>query len=67
MSKGTYGHIVEHEAAIAQAGLNAAEIDGFTGIGLKNINTRIQYLKGTVHFDTAPNKGTAVNIMVPLS
>ena len=48
-------------------GFNAAEIDGFTGIGLKNINTRIQYLKGTVHFDTAPNKGTAVNIMVPLS
>ena len=48
-------------------GFNAAEIDGFTGIGLKNINTRIQYLKGAVHFDTAPNKGTAVNIMVPLS
>jgi two-component system NarL family sensor kinase len=47
-------------------GFNVAAIDGFTGIGLKNINTRIQYLKGTVHFDSAPNKGTAVSIMVPL-
>jgi two-component system, NarL family, sensor kinase len=35
------------------------------GIGLKNIITRIQYLKGTVDFDTKPGKGTLVAIHVP--
>ena len=36
------------------------------GIGLKNIRTRIGYLKGTVDFDSAPGKGTLVAIHVPL-
>ena len=36
------------------------------GIGLKNIQTRIEYLKGTVDFDSAPGKGTLVAIHVPL-
>ncbi len=36
------------------------------GIGLKNIRTRVQYLKGTVDFDSAPGKGTLVAIYVPL-
>lgn len=36
------------------------------GIGLKNIKTRIEYLKGTVDFDTSPGKGTLVAIHVPL-
>jgi two-component system, NarL family, sensor kinase len=36
------------------------------GIGLKNIKTRIEYLKGTVDFDSAPGKGTLVAIHVPL-
>lgn len=38
----------------------------FEGIGLKNILTRIQYLKGTVDFDTSPGRGTLVAIHVPL-
>lgn len=37
------------------------------GIGLKNISTRIQYLKGTVDFDSSPGKGTLVAIHVPLA
>ncbi|GAB2823487.1 tetratricopeptide repeat-containing sensor histidine kinase [Ferruginibacter profundus] len=37
------------------------------GIGLKNIKTRIEYLKGTVDFDSAPGKGTLVAIHVPLN
>jgi signal transduction histidine kinase len=37
----------------------------FDGIGLKNIVTRIQYLKGTIDFDAAPGKGTLVAIHVP--
>ncbi len=36
------------------------------GMGLKNIRTRIEYLKGTVDFDAAPGKGTLVAIHVPL-
>lgn len=36
------------------------------GIGLKNIRTRIEYLKGTVDFDSAPGSGTLVAIHVPL-
>ena len=37
------------------------------GIGLKNIRTRIEYLKGTVDFDSDEGKGTLVAIHVPLS
>ncbi len=38
----------------------------FEGIGLKNISARIEYLKGTVDFDSSPGKGTLVAIHVPL-
>lgn len=37
------------------------------GIGLKNIRTRVEYLKGTVDFDSAPGRGTVVALFVPLS
>ncbi len=36
------------------------------GIGLKNIRSRIQFLKGTVDFDSTPGNGTLVAIHVPL-
>ncbi len=36
------------------------------GIGLKNISTRIEYLKGTVDFDTAPGRGTVIAMHIPL-
>ncbi|MES2777947.1 MAG: sensor histidine kinase [Bacteroidota bacterium] len=35
------------------------------GIGMKNIVTRIAYLKGTVDFDSKPGNGTLVAIHVP--
>lgn len=35
------------------------------GIGLKNIQTRISYLKGTVEWDAAPGRGTLIAIHVP--
>jgi signal transduction histidine kinase len=38
----------------------------FEGIGLKNISSRIKFLKGTVEFDSSPGKGTLVAIHVPL-
>ena len=37
------------------------------GLGLKNIRTRIDYLKGTVEIDSAPGKGTLVAFHVPLN
>ncbi len=36
------------------------------GIGLKNIQSRIEFLNGTVDFDSQPQKGTTVIIEVPL-
>jgi two-component system, NarL family, sensor kinase len=38
----------------------------FEGIGLKNIITRVEYLKGTVDFDSAPGRGTVVALHVPV-
>lgn len=37
------------------------------GIGLKNIATRVEYLNGSVIFDSAPNRGTSVVVEVPLN
>jgi two-component system NarL family sensor kinase len=48
-------------------GFNILLKDDFDGIGLKNIATRIEYLKGTVNYDSAPGKGTRVNIWVPVA
>ncbi|MDQ3048191.1 MAG: sensor histidine kinase [Bacteroidota bacterium] len=36
------------------------------GIGLKNIQSRVEYLNGSVHFDSHPGKGTTVSIEIPL-
>ncbi|QKJ28326.1 sensor histidine kinase [Mucilaginibacter mali] len=47
-------------------GFDIALIDDFEGIGLKNIVTRIEYLKGTVKFQSAPDRGTVVKIWVPV-
>ena len=38
----------------------------FDGIGLKNIISRITYLKGTIDFDSSPERGTLVAIHVPM-
>lgn len=47
-------------------GFNIAEKIKFEGIGLKNISSRINYLKGSVEWDSAPGKGTVVAIHVPV-
>jgi signal transduction histidine kinase len=47
-------------------GFDTGKKEKFEGIGLKNILTRIQYLKGTVDFDSSPGKGTLVAIHVPV-
>ena len=47
-------------------GFDTTGKENFEGIGLKNITTRIEYLKGTVDFDSAPGRGTVVAFHVPL-
>lgn len=46
-------------------GFDVTDKNKFSGIGLKNIITRIEYLKGTVDFDSAPGRGTVVAFHVP--
>ena len=47
-------------------GFDATVIDHFEGIGLKNIQARIGYLKGTIDFDSAPGRGTMIGLHVPV-
>ncbi len=47
-------------------GFETASINGTEGIGLKNISSRIEYLKGTVDVDSKPGKGTVVAFHVPV-
>ena len=37
-----------------------------TGMGMKNIRSRVDYLKGTVDFSSEPGRGTLVAIHIPL-
>jgi len=48
-------------------GFDAAGQKNAEGIGLKNITSRIEYLKGTVDFDSSPGRGTLVALHVPLT
>lgn len=47
-------------------GFDVTKKDSFAGIGLKNIATRIEYLKGAIKYISAPGEGTTVLIEVPV-
>lgn len=47
-------------------GFDAGDKATFDGIGLRNIRTRVEFLKGSVDFDSAPGRGTLVALHVPL-
>ncbi len=47
-------------------GFDTTDKSKYDGIGLKNIITRIEYLKGTVDFDSSLGKGTLIALHVPL-
>ncbi len=38
-----------------------------SGIGIKNIKSRVDYLNGSVEFSSAKNKGTSIQISIPLN
>ncbi|MES2417847.1 MAG: sensor histidine kinase [Bacteroidota bacterium] len=47
-------------------GFDASNLEKFEGIGLKNIRSRVAYLKGEVDFSSSPGQGTLVAIYIPL-
>lgn len=47
-------------------GFDTTDQQKFDGIGLKNISSRIEFLKGTVDFDSSPGRGTLVAVHVPI-
>ncbi|RYF88599.1 MAG: sensor histidine kinase [Chitinophagaceae bacterium] len=46
-------------------GFDKKELIYSKGIGMSNILTRVEFLKGTVDVDTAPGKGTLIAIHIP--
>lgn len=46
-------------------GFDSKDHSKYEGLGLKNIRTRVEYLKGSVEFDSKPGKGTLVAIHIP--
>ncbi|MEO6722551.1 MAG: sensor histidine kinase [Ferruginibacter sp.] len=46
-------------------GFDEKRVRAGDGIGLKNIRTRMEYLKGSVEWNSAPDKGTLVALYVP--
>jgi signal transduction histidine kinase len=47
-------------------GFDTKKISEFGGIGLKNIISRVEYLNGTVDFDSFPGRGTTVIVELDL-
>ena len=47
-------------------GFDVRNKENFEGIGLKNIITRVEFLKGTVEWDSTPGNGTLVAIHIPM-
>jgi two-component system NarL family sensor kinase len=48
-------------------GFDTSDREQFEGIGLKNIITRVEYLKGTVDISSSPGAGALVAILIPLN
>ncbi|MBC7850902.1 MAG: hypothetical protein H7Y31_14265 [Chitinophagaceae bacterium] len=46
-------------------GFDTTDTEKFEGLGMRNIRTRVEYLKGSVEYDSKPGKGTVVAIHVP--
>jgi signal transduction histidine kinase len=47
-------------------GFDPANLSPDAGIGLKNIQSRVEYLNGSVEFDSMPGRGTTVLVNVPI-
>jgi two-component system, NarL family, sensor kinase len=47
-------------------GFDTSKIQEFEGIGLKNLFSRVEFLNGTIHFDSNPGRGTTVTVDIPM-
>ena len=47
-------------------GFDTTAAESFSGIGLKNIAARVEYLKGSVDYRSAPGAGTSLRVWVPV-
>lgn len=47
-------------------GFDTSDTSKFEGIGLKNIKSRIDFLKGSIEWNSSPGNGTLVAIHIPL-
>jgi len=47
-------------------GFDTTAVESFGGIGLKNIAARVEYLKGTIDYRSAPGGGTSLRVWVPV-
>jgi signal transduction histidine kinase len=47
-------------------GFDTKKLNEYSGIGLKNIISRVEFLKGSVDFDSTKGKGTTVVIEIPV-
>ena len=48
-------------------GFNIDTLQENNGIGIKGIQTRVDFLNGSVHFDSTPGRGTTVIMDIPLN
>jgi len=48
-------------------GFDASSAQGKHGMGLNNLRSRINFLKGKIEFDSRPGKGTLVSIYIPFA
>jgi len=48
------------------SGFNYEQAIAKGGLGLKSINSRVTFLDGKIDWDTQKDKGTTVNITIPI-
>lgn len=64
--------LINHESELTLmvedngVGFDPDKVSG-SGIGLKNIQSRIEYLNGSLHIDSQKGKGTTITIEIPLT
>jgi signal transduction histidine kinase len=47
-------------------GFNSSQLNSDAGMGVRNMRARVEYVKGTIDFDSTPGNGTLVAIHIPL-
>jgi signal transduction histidine kinase len=48
------------------SGFDIAQLNADAGMGLRNMRARVEFVKGTIEFDSTPGNGTLVAIHIPV-